>query len=282
MGKLEGKVALVTGASRGIGKAVASLFAAEGARVACVARTLKEGEHRLFEGSLETTVREIAETGASAAAIVGDVSQWEDCERIVHEVRTALGPIDLLVNNAALTYFVPIAEFPPKKWLKSFAVNVNGPFFLSRLVLGEMIQRRTGAIVNLSSGAAIGPGRGPYPGAPMRGATLYGAEKAALERFTQGLAAEVYASNVCVTCVSPSLVVPTPGVLHHRLLDRPDAPNSEPAELTARAVLLLATAPIEKVAGLVTYSQQILKEFGWIEKARGIGVDIPGSGYSQI
>lgn len=282
MGKLDGKVALITGASRGIGKAVASLFAAEGAHVACVARTLKEGEHRLFEGSLETTVREIADAGARATAVVGDVSQWEDCERIVGEVRTAFGPIDLLVNNAALTYFFPIAEFPPSKWLKSLAVNVNGPFFLSRLVLGEMIQRRTGAIVNISSGAAIGPGRGPYKGTPMRGGTLYGAEKAALERFTQGLAAEVYASNVCVTCVSPSLVVPTPGVLHHRLLDGPDAPNSEPAEWMARAVLLLATAPIEQVAGRVTYSQQILQEFGWIEKARGIGIDIPGSGYSKI
>jgi len=282
MGKLEGKVALVTGASRGIGKAVARLFAAEGARAACVARTLREGEHKLFEGSLETTVREITESAGSATAVVGDISEWSDCERIVQEVRAALGPIDLLVNNAALTYFVPIAEFPPKKWLKSLAVNVNGPFFLSRLVLGEMIQRRSGAIVNLSSGAAIGPGRGPYKATALRGATLYGAEKAALERFTQGLAAEVYASNVCVTCVSPSLVVPTPGVLHHRLINRPDAPNSEPAELTARAVLLLATAPIDKVAGRVTYSQQILQEFGWIEKGRGLGVEIQGSGYSQI
>jgi NAD(P)-dependent dehydrogenase (short-subunit alcohol dehydrogenase family) len=282
MGKLDGRVALITGASRGIGKAVAKLFAAEGARVACVARTLKEGEHRLFEGSLETTVREIVETGATAAGVAGDVSEWEECERIVHEVRTTLGPVDVLVNNAALTYFFPIAEFPPKKWLKSLAVNVNGPFFLSRLVLGEMLQRRSGAIVNLSSGAAIGPGRGPYKATPLRGGTLYGAEKAALERFTQGLAAEVYASNVCVTCVSPSLVVPTPGVLHHRLLDRPDAPQSEPAECTARAVLLLATAPLEQVAGRVTYSQQILQEFGWIEKAQGIGVEIPGSGYSRI
>ncbi|HYB12011.1 MAG TPA: SDR family NAD(P)-dependent oxidoreductase, partial [Myxococcota bacterium] len=87
MGKLDGKVALITGASRGIGKAIASLFAAEGASVACVARTLREGEHRLFEGSLETTVREISEKGARAAAVVGDVSQWEECERIVHEVR---------------------------------------------------------------------------------------------------------------------------------------------------------------------------------------------------
>jgi NAD(P)-dependent dehydrogenase (short-subunit alcohol dehydrogenase family) len=282
MGKLDGKVALVTGASRGIGKAIAHLFAAEGASVACVARTLKEGQHRIFEGSLETTVREIVDGGANAAAVAGDVSQWEDCERIVQEVRSALGPVDVLVNNAALTYFVPIAEFPPKQWLKSLAVNVNGPFFLSRLVLGEMLTRRAGAIVNLSSGAAIGPGRGPYKGTPLRGGTLYGAEKAALERFTQGLAAEVYASNVCVTCVSPSLVVPTPGVLHHRLLDRPDAPNSEPVELTAQAVLLLATAPLEKVAGRVTYSQQILQEFGWIENARGLGVDLPGSGYSRI
>ena len=150
------------------------------------------------------------------------------------------------MNNAALTYFIPVAEFPPEKWLKSFAVNVHGPFFMSRLVLEEMIARKSGAIVNISSGAAIGPGRGPYKNAPMRGGTLYGAEKAALERFTQGLAAEVYRDGVSVTCVEPSLVVPTPGVMFHKLLERPDAPNAEPVELMARAALLLATEPIEQ------------------------------------
>jgi NAD(P)-dependent dehydrogenase (short-subunit alcohol dehydrogenase family) len=281
MGKLTGKVALVTGASRGIGKEIARLFAQEGARVACTARTVEEGEHRL-EGSLSTTIAEILKEGGQAIPIAGDVSSFEDCERIVREARTALGPIDVLVNNAALTYFIPISEFPPAKWLKSFAVNVHGPFFMTRLVLDDMLAKKSGAIVNISSGAAIGPGRGPYKSAPMRGGTLYGAEKAALERFTQGLAAEVYADGIRVTCLSPSQVVATPGVMFHRLIDRPDSPRAEPVELMARATLLLATEPLEKVSGRVTYSQQILAEFGWIEKGRGIGIDVPGSGYSQI
>lgn len=281
MARLEGKVAIVTGASRGIGKEIAKLFAAEGARVACTARTVEEGAHRLA-GSLDATLAEIADAGGEAIAIAGDVSSFPDCERIVCSAREALGPIDVLVNNAALTYFIPVAEFPVEKWLKSFAVNLHGPFFMSRLVLSEMIARGSGAIVNISSGAAIGPGRGPYKSAPMRGGTLYGAEKAALERFTQGLAAEVYGDGVSVTCVSPSQVVPTPGVMFHKLLDRPDAPHAEPVELMARAALLLATEPIEKVSGRVTYSQQILQEFGWIEKGRGLGVDVRGSGYSQI
>jgi NAD(P)-dependent dehydrogenase (short-subunit alcohol dehydrogenase family) len=281
MGKLSGKVAIVTGASRGIGKEIAKQFAAEGARVACTARTVEEGAHRL-EGSLNSTIAEIADAGGEALPLAGDVSSFAECERIVRSAREAFGPIDVLVNNAALTYFIPVAEFPPEKWLKSFAVNVHGPFFMSRLVLEEMIARRSGAIVNISSGAAIGPGRGPYKSAPLRGGTLYGAEKAALERFTQGLAAEVYRDGVSVTCVSPSGIVPTPGVMFHKLLDRPDAPNAEPVELMARAALLLATEPIEKVSGRVTYSQQILQEFGWIEKGRGIGLDVRGSGYSQI
>jgi NAD(P)-dependent dehydrogenase (short-subunit alcohol dehydrogenase family) len=281
MARLSGKVAIVTGASRGIGKAVAKLFAAEGARVACTARTVEEGAHRL-EGSLATTLAEISDARGEAIAIAADVSSHSECERIVRTAREAFGPIDVLVNNAALTYFIPVAEFPPEKWLKSFAVNVHGPFFMSRLVLEEMIARRSGAIVNISSGAAIGPGRGPYKNAPLRGGTLYGAEKAALERFSQGLAAEVYRDGVSVTCVSPSLVVPTPGVMYHKLLDRPDAPNAEPVEWMARAALLLATEPIEKVSGRVTYSQQILQEFGWIEKGRGLGVDVRGSGYSEI
>ena len=280
-GRLGGKVAIVTGASRGIGKEIAKLFAAEGARVACTARTVEEGAHRL-EGSLNATLAEIADAGGEALAIAGDVSSFRECERIVRSAREAFGPIDVLVNNAALTYFIPIAEFPPEKWLKSFAVNVHGPFFMSRLVLDEMIARKTGAIVNISSGAAIGPGRGPYKSAPLRGGTLYGAEKAALERFTQGLAAEVYRDGVSVSCVSPSQVVPTPGVMYHKLLERPDAPNAEPVELMARAALLLASEPVEKVSGRVTYSQQILREFGWLERGRGLGVDVRGSGYSEI
>lgn len=284
MGKLQGKVALVTGASRGLGRAIAERFAAEGAKVVCTARTLEEGDHATLEGSLRSTVAAIEAKGGSALAIACDVSDFAQCEQAMNEARSAFGPIDVLVNNAALTYFVPIADFPVAKWQRSFAVNVHGPFYMSKLALADMLPRRSGAIVNISSGAAIGPGRGPYPEAMRRGrgGTLYGAEKAALERFTQGLAAEVYDSGITVACVSPSLVVATPGVLHHKLVKSKDDPNAEPESMMADAALLLATEPLDKVTGRVTYSQQILLEHGWIKDARGIGVQRKGSGYSQI
>ncbi|WP_322818962.1 SDR family NAD(P)-dependent oxidoreductase [Tepidiforma sp.] len=281
MGRLDGKTVIVTGASRGIGAEIARLFAEEGGRVACVARTLREGEHPL-EGSLEHTVGTIREAGGEAIPIVADISEYEQCVRAVEEARAAYGPIDVLVNNAALTYFIPIKDFPVNKWHRSIAVNFHAPFYLSQLVLTDMLERKSGAIVNISSGAAIGPGRGPYPENIGRGGTLYGAEKAALERFTQGLASEVYHDGVSVTCVSPSLVVPTPGTVFHRLVTGMDDPRGEPPLLMAKAALLLATEPREKVAGRVTYSQEILLEFGWIGEGHGLGVDRKGSGYSQI
>ena len=283
MARLDKKVVLVTGASRGIGAEIARVLAAEGGRVVCVARTLREGDHRLA-GSLETTVEAIGRAGGEARAVAANIADPADCERLVEAARKAYGPIDVLVNNAALTYFLPIREYPVNKWLASWAVNVHAPFVLSQLVLADMIPRRQGAIVNISSGAAIGPGRGPYadPAGGARNSTCYGAEKAALERFTQGLAAEVYQHGVSVTCVSPSQIVPTPGTIFHKLIKDVDDPRGERPELMARAVLLLATEPLDRVTGRVTYSQQILKEFGWITDARGRGVETRGSGYSEV
>jgi len=281
LGRLDGKTVIVTGASRGIGAEIARLFAEEGGRVACVARTLREGDHPL-EGSLEHTVETIRKAGGEAIPIAADISEYEQCVRAVEEARKAFGPIDVLVNNAALTYFIPIKDYPINKWHRSIAVNFHAPFYLSQLVLQDMLPRKSGAIVNISSGAAIGPGRGPYPENIGRGGTLYGAEKAALERFTQGLASEVYHDGVSVTCVSPSQVVPTPGTVFHHLVTGMDDPRGEPPIMMAKAALLLATEPKEKVAGRVTYSQEILLEYGWISEGKGLGVDRKGSGYSQI
>jgi NAD(P)-dependent dehydrogenase (short-subunit alcohol dehydrogenase family) len=282
MGKLDGKTVIVTGASRGIGAEIASLFASEGGRVVCAARTLREGEHQ-FEGSLESTVARIKDAGGEATAVAANISEPEDCERLAQAARDAYGPIDVMVNNAALTYFIPVKDYPLNRWLRSWAVNFHAPFLLSQLALQDMVPRKSGAIVNISSSAAIGPGRGPYSGPALmyRGSVCYGAEKAALERFTQGLAAEVFQDGVSVTCVSPSQVVPTPGTVHHRLVSGLDDPRGEHPELMAKAALLLATEPLDKVTGRVTYSQQILKEFGWIDAARGVGIDAPGTGYSQ-
>ena len=282
MAKLKGKVAIVTGASRGIGKAIAELSAKEGARVVCSARTLKEGEHPL-EGSLETTVAGIKKAGGEAEAVTCDVSSEADCEKLVEQAHKLFGPVDVLVNNAALTYFIPVKDFPPKRWMRSFAVNIHGPFMLSHMVLKDMVPRKSGSIVNISSGAAIGPGRGPYKSATVfRGGVCYGAEKAALERFTQGLAEEVYDDGISVTCVSPSQVVATPGTVHHHLVTGPDDPTGEPVDWMAQSALILATEPLDKVTGLVTYSQPLLKQFGIIEKGVGIGFDRKGSGYSLI
>jgi citronellol/citronellal dehydrogenase len=283
MGRLDGKVVVVTGASRGIGADVARLFAAEGGRVVCAARTVQEGQHPLA-GSLEQTVGAIREAGGEAHAVGANIAEPPECERLIREARQRYGPIDVLINNAALTYYVPVKDYPIGKWLRSWAVNFQAPFILSQLVLGDMVPRRTGAIVNISSGSAIGPGRGPYsdPAVGARGGTCYGAEKAALERFTQGLASEVFQYGVSVTSVAPSQVVPTPGTVYHRLVSGLDDPRGEPPILMARAALLLATEPAERVSGRVTYSQQILREFGWIESARGRGVDSRGSGYSEI
>jgi len=281
MGKLDGKVVIVTGASRGIGKTIAEVFAAEGGKVVCAARTLKEGDHPL-EGSLEHTVNGIKAAGGEATAVAANISEYDECVRLVEETHRIYGPVDVLVNNAALTYFIPIADYPVSRWHRSFAVNFHAPFYLSQLVLKDMLPRKAGSIVNISSGAAIGPGRGPYKEPPARGGTLYGAEKAALERFTQGLASEVYDDGVSVTCVSPSQVVPTPGTVFHKLVEGMDDPRGESPELMAKAALLLASEPLDKVTGRVTYSQEILQEFGWIKDGKGTGIDRKGSGYSQI
>ena len=292
MGKLDEQTVIVTGASRGIGAEIARVLAAEGGRVVCAARTLREGDHPL-EGSLEHTVADIRAAGHEASAVAVNISEADECERLVQEARALYGPVDVLVNNAALSYFLPVTDYAVNRWMRSWAVNVHAPFILSQLALEDMVPRKSGRIVNISSVAAIGPGHGPYAGEHARagareeeyrlkGGTGYGAQKAALERFSQGLASEVYADGVGVAAVAPSLIVPTPGTVFHKLVTGYDDPRGEHPNVLARAVLLLATEPLDAVSGRVCYSQQLLREFGWIESGSGPGIDDdwPVSGFS--
>jgi NAD(P)-dependent dehydrogenase (short-subunit alcohol dehydrogenase family) len=146
-----------------------------------------------------------------------------------------------------------------------------------------MIAAGRGAIVNVGSGSAIGPGRGPYADQTVRGGVMYGATKAALERFTQGPAQEVaHHGGIAVSCVSPSRTVPTAGTVYRKLMTSLDDPRGEPPLMMARAALLLASEPADKINGRVTYSQQILQECSWIENGVGRGVDTVGTGNSQI
>lgn len=212
-------------------------------------------------------------------AVQTNTASENSCIQLVQTAKENFGFVDVLVNNAALTYFIPIKDMEVRQWDRSWSVGPRAVFILSKTVLPDMIERRSGAIVNISSGAAIGPGRGPYQ-PTTRSSTKYGAEKAAIERFSQGLAEEVYPYGITVAALSPSQVVVTPGTIHFKLT-APENPNSEPPEIMAKAALLLATEPLDKVSGLVTYSQAILKEYGWISNGKGIGIDRTGSGYSQ-
>jgi citronellol/citronellal dehydrogenase len=259
MGGLNGKVAIVTGASRGIGEAIARRFAADGAAVAITARTVHEGDHRLT-GSLDSTARAIEAAGGRVLPIAADLSKSEDRRRIIEAVERELGPIDVLVNNAAVTYFEPVLEFPERHYELMFAVQVRAPFELAQLVVPSMRERRTGWILNISSRAAIHP-QGP-PFTSRAGSTVYGMCKAALERFTTGLASEVFSDGIAVNVLSPSGLVPTPGVVFHRLTDGVPPDRLEAPEVMAEAARALCTGDPATLTGRVAYARPLLDELG--------------------
>lgn len=265
MGVLDGRVALVTGASRGIGAEIARRFAAEGARVAVSARTVTASDHEL-PGTITDTVARISEAGGTAEAFRADVSRAAEREKLVADVTAALGPVDILVNNAAVTYFIRIQDFTLKRQALMFEVQVTAPLHLAQLVAPGMRERGEGWILNISSRAALHP-KLPPPERALRGGTVYGMCKAALERFSTGLAAELYSSGVAVNALSPSSVVPTPGTLFHHLTTDDD-PNAEPPAVMAAAALELCHRPASERSGMVTYSRQLLAELGVPTPAR--------------
>lgn len=257
-GHLTGKVALITGASRGIGEAIAVRLGMEGARIVVSARTAQSGESRL-PGTLHETVDRVKKTGADVTFIKADLAQAREREMLVEKAQAAYGPIDILVNNAAITFFAPVADFTEKRFKLMLEVQVYAPFHLSQLVLPSMKARKSGWIVNISSGAGIHP-KQPYM-AGVRGGTVYGMCKAALERFTTGLASEVYDDGIAVNVVSPGLVN-TPGVAVHGLINERTKDRVQPIEYIAEAVYQLATGDPRKMTGRIDYAEPLLKELG--------------------
>jgi NAD(P)-dependent dehydrogenase (short-subunit alcohol dehydrogenase family) len=254
-GLLKGQVAVVTGASRGIGEAIARRFAMEGARVVVSARTVEAADHYL-PGTITDTVARINAAGGEAVAVQADLALAEDRHRLIDEARQAFGTVDILVNNAAITYFIPVADFPEKRFRLMMDVQVWAPFELSQLVLPDMQARGSGWILNISSHAALHP----QTGMPGRGSSVYGMCKAALERFTTGLAQEVYESNIGVNVISPGLVA-TPGVMHHRLINDSNKDRVTPVEHMAEACLRLVHGDPREITGRIDYADQVIEEF---------------------
>jgi NAD(P)-dependent dehydrogenase (short-subunit alcohol dehydrogenase family) len=257
---LNGLVAVVTGASRGIGTAIAERFAADGAAVAVTARTVEDGDHPL-PGSINATTQAIIDAGGTAIAIAADLARSDDRHRLVETVERELGPIDVLVNNAAVTYFEPVDRFDEGHYRTMFEVQVRAPFELAQLVLPGMRERKRGWILNISSGAARHPEGPPYE-RRLAGGTVYGMCKAALERFTTGLASEAHADGIAVNVLSPSGLVATPGVVHHGLDRNVPAEFIEPVEYMAEAAYALCTGDPATLTGRVTYAKPILDELG--------------------
>jgi citronellol/citronellal dehydrogenase len=260
MGMLDGRVAIVTGASRGIGAEIARRFAAEGAAVAVVARTT-QADMSPLPGTIGKTAAAIEAAGGTAVAIPANLSQPAERERLVATASRELGPPDILVNNAAVTYFTRVEDFTPKRYALMFAVQVEAPFHLATLVAPGMRDRGAGWILNISSIAARHPVMPPGPFAG-RGGTVYGMCKAAIERFSTGLAAELYPDNIAVNALSPTKVVPTPGTLFHHLTSGDDDPNAEPASVMAEAALMLCHREPQSLTGRIAYSQELLAELG--------------------
>jgi NAD(P)-dependent dehydrogenase (short-subunit alcohol dehydrogenase family) len=253
---MDGRVAIVTGASRGIGRRIAERFAAEGAAVALVARTAVPGTSAL-PGSLAEVADGIRGCGGRAEAVPADLTVPEEVETIVARATEALGPVDTLVNNAGVNFYGPALALSGRRYAVMAQMMVHAPFRLCQLAVPGMVERGRGWVLNITSKQARHPKGPPYPEWASDGCVPYGMCKAALDRLTTGLAAELWGSGVSVSSLGTSGLVMTPGVA----VVSPHTPDNAPVEpdtAMADAALLLCGAPPGTMTGRIAYSMALL------------------------
>ncbi len=243
MNKLAGKVALVTGSSRGIGAAIAELFAQEGAKVAV---------HGRDQAALNEVCRRIGAAGGRALAVTGDVSRLADIEAMRARIEEQLGPIDVLVANAGGTRTPPnqaLDEIDEAGWRASIDGNLTATFLTIKCFLPGMKQRRSGSIVTMSSAAA----RRPTPASPLP----YAVAKAAIELLTQALAAQAGPFGVRANAIAPETIMTEnnerqiPESIRASLIDTHPVRRLGTPEDVARAALYLASDDAGWVSGVI-------------------------------
>jgi NAD(P)-dependent dehydrogenase (short-subunit alcohol dehydrogenase family) len=259
---LAGRTALVTGASRGIGAAIARRLAAEGAAVAVVARSLDEAPPGVA-GTLRETVTSIEAAGGRAVPIQGDILDADSRAAFVAAAREAFGPIDVLVNNATYGPYRPLETFRARDVALTLEASVGAVLHLVQLVLPDFRAKGRGWVLNISSATAKHPDGPPYIDWQRRGGShLYAAAKAALDRLTTGLAAELSHERIAVNALAPVAAVLTEGVRASGA-DRWIEPSMiEPVEAMAEAALALVSGDPEKLTGRIAYSLRLLEELG--------------------
>ncbi len=256
-GAYEGRVALVTGGSRGLGKAIAQRLAREGATVAITARTMEPDPK--YVGSLRETRQEIEDAGGSVLAVPCDLSDRDERERMFADVVTGVGAPDILVNNAAVTFLRPLDEFPERRASLMVEMHVLAPLHLTQLALPAMRQRGRGWVLNLTSVAGDlidGPPFSEFD--RTAGFGLYGTVKAALNRLTLSLAAELFDDGIAVNAAAPTNPVATPGA---GTLDLAKTDTEDIALITETACMLCGGDP-KVLTGRVVQTQTFLREVG--------------------
>jgi NAD(P)-dependent dehydrogenase (short-subunit alcohol dehydrogenase family) len=206
-------------------------------------------------------VAAVTATGARGVALTADLADPAfDAAALVAEAERALGPVDVLVHNAAACFYLPWDAVTPRRYDVMFAVNVHATWQLMTAVLPRMRERGSGHVVNLSSAVVAHPDGPPFSTFHAEhGATLYGTTKAALERMSTGLAAEVHRDGIAVNVVLPVAAVATPGTDALGLTPTTDT-HVEPVEQMAEAVLALATGDPRALTGRIVTSAAILAE----------------------
>ena len=247
----EGRVALVTGASKGgTGTAIALRLAAEGARVAVTARSVD---------GLEATRTRIREIGGQCVVLPSDLSDPRGARtKLVEQTEAALGPIDVLVNNAAAGGYGPFESVPPERLERALQVNLWAPWLLAAEVIGPMRERGRGAILNITTFSAEFPPGPPFPtNKPSKAGAMYGATKAALNRLTVSIASECEGQGVAVNALAPQGAIATPALVAAGWVE---GVMFEPLETMAEAAVALCTGDPELLTGRIAFSLQLLVE----------------------